>query len=36
VIPGLTLDWIWFGKTGGLSVQLAGQLEKALSEAEGL
>jgi hypothetical protein len=26
-VPGLTLDWIWFGKTDGLSVHLARSLE---------
>ena len=26
-VPGLTLDWIWFGKADGLPVQLARSLE---------
>jgi len=26
-VPGLTLDWIWFGKTDGLPVQLARSLD---------
>lgn len=26
-VPGITLDWLWFGKTGGLSLQLAQKLE---------
>jgi len=33
-IPGLTLDWIYFGATAGLTVQLARQLAGALSQAE--
>lgn len=26
-VPGMTLDWLWFGKTEGLSFQLAQKLE---------
>lgn len=26
-IPGITLDWLWYGKTEGLSVQVARELE---------
>lgn len=26
LVPGLTLDWLWFGKTNGLSFHLAEKL----------
>lgn len=29
-IPGMTLDWLYFGKESGLTVDLAGRLSEAL------
>ena len=28
-IPGMTLDWLWFGKTDGLPIKLQRELEDA-------
>src|SRR5262245_11481525 len=35
-IPGLTLDWLYLGETGGLTVALANTLEKGGSIRWGL
>ena len=33
-VPGLTLDWIWFGYWAGVSVELARRLRQLLDEAQ--
>jgi plasmid maintenance system antidote protein VapI len=33
-VPGITTDWLWFGKTEGLSFQIAQRLEALQQAAE--